>query len=626
MTHPKPVMHTDVLVVGAGPAGLCAAREARRYGVDVLLIDDKEHAGGQLIKQTHMFFGSRLERAGVRGIDIATEMIDEYTASGGELLTSAIAVGIYDDGVVGVLHNDTDFIRVHAKKIILACGAYENILPFPNSDLPGVYGAGGFQTLMNIDGVLPGKKVLMVGAGNIGLIVAYQLLQAGGNVVAVIDAAPHIGGYDVHAAKIRRMGVPILLSHTILSAAGTGKVERATLVQVDESFKEIPATAFSVECDAICIAVGLSPLSETLFNAQCDMRYVPALGGYVAFHYDTMKTSRDDIYIAGDMTGIEEASAAMVEGKIAGCAAAAAVTRQDCSEALAQHRAQLALLRKGPFGDKVRQGKRHLWGISTPDEESGRARMPKEKSFPLTEGSHVVMECFEEIPCNPCEEACHTHAIHVGQDITQLPQLETDKCGGCGICLTRCPGLAIFLVNMDYSDTHAEITIPYEVLPIPKEGDQWHALDRDGAKLCDARVTSVRTAKSFDRKYLVSFVVEKNYANDARHIVPDAAQNTLVKLPPEPCDIDPIICRCEDITLSRIEKTIDEGYHTFNELKRVLRTGMGPCQGKSCQRVIQQILARKLGGTPEMYAPMTVRAPIKPVSFETMARVAEEDV
>lgn len=615
------VIHTDVLVVGGGPAGLCAAIEARKCHVDVLLIDDKNKLGGQLIKQTHMFFGSRLERAGVRGIDIANELIAEYSDAGGNTLTNAIAVGFYDDGMVGVLHNNTDFIRVYPKKCIIASGAYENMLPFPNSDLPGVYGAGGFQTLMNIDGVLPGKKVLMVGAGNIGLIVSYQLLQAGGDVVAVIDAAPRVGGYDVHAAKIQRMGVPILLSHTIRSAGGNGKVERATIVRVDENFKEISGTECGVECDAICLAVGLSPLAEALFNAGCNMRFIPSLGGYVAEHDATMKTSHDSMYVAGDISGIEEASAAMVEGKIAGVAAAAAVTGENLTERISAHQEQLARLRKGPFGEKVREGKRLLWGIDSPDTDAGRPRMPHEKSFPVSEGTHVVMECFEEIPCNPCEESCKSHAIDIGDDITQLPQLKTEKCGGCGVCLTRCPGLAIFLVDMEYSKTRAEITIPYEILPVPNEGETWQALDRSGKIICAAEITQVRTAKAFDKKYLVSFTVDKQFANDARHVIPDGKKTELKKIPAENLADDPVICRCEDIRLSTIEEAIDGGCHTFNELKRVLRVGMGPCQGKTCQRIVLQILARKLGGNPADYAPMTIRAPLKPVSFDTMARV-----
>ncbi len=127
---------------------------------------------------------------------------------------------LYEDGVISIEQNEK-YIKIKPQSIIVATGASEKFLTFPNNDLPGIYGAGAVQTLMNVYGVAPGKNVVMVGAGNIGLIVSYQLMQAGINVKAIIDASPKIGGYLVHASKIRRMGIPILTSHTVKYAHGT---------------------------------------------------------------------------------------------------------------------------------------------------------------------------------------------------------------------------------------------------------------------------------------------------------------------------------------------------------------------------------------------------------------------
>ena len=126
------------------------------------------------------------------------------------------------------------YFKAKPKKVVVATGALEKLIPFLGNDLPGVYGAGAVQTLMNVYGVKPAKRVLMVGAGNIGLIVSYQLLQAGVDVVAIVEFAPKVGGYWVHAAKVRRLGVPIYLRHTVKRAIGESAVEGAVIQAVDE--------------------------------------------------------------------------------------------------------------------------------------------------------------------------------------------------------------------------------------------------------------------------------------------------------------------------------------------------------------------------------------------------------
>lgn len=613
------VLTPQVLVIGGGPAGLCSGIEACRAGVEVLVIDDKDRPGGQLIKQTHMFFGSKQERAGIRGVDIAGELLEEFRILGGQMMTEAMALGLFEDGSVGVLHRDQRFLRILPEKIIIATGAYENALAFPNCDLPGVYGAGGFQTLMNTDGVLPGKKVLMVGAGNIGLIVSYQLLQAGGDVVAVVEATPNVGGYWVHAAKIKRAGIGILLQHSIKSVGGDGHVEHATIVKLKD-LKEIPGSEFTVECDAVCLSVGLSPLTELFFNAGCRMKYISALGGYVPEHDDNMMTSNEDIFVAGDASGIEEASAAMVEGKIAGCVAAGSLDGSDLFDKVEGFKKQLAALRSGPFGSKVLQGKFDLWGRSYKDMQHP-PRTFVEPSVHFEKGTRLVFECSENIPCNPCEESCRQGAIHIGHDINAIPVYDPDKCNACGICLTRCPGLCIFMINKDFSDDRAEITIAYELLPVPEQGQIWWALDREGVFLCQAEITKVRSTKAFDRKALVSFAVPKNFSDNARHIAPVKELKKLQSIDLTPEDSDPVVCRCEDIRLSQVEQAIEAGYDSFDEIKRILRVGMGPCQGKTCQRIILGVLSRKLGVPVDQLAPMRVRSPIKPVSIEVMAKV-----
>ncbi|MEW5865901.1 MAG: NAD(P)/FAD-dependent oxidoreductase [Bacillota bacterium] len=349
---------TEVCVIGAGPAGLCATIAARDMGAHVTLVDSQDRPGGQLVKQTHKFFGSRGQFAGKRGIDIArllAERIENDPLV--EIMLDATVVGFYDDGALGIEKNDAlTFLK--PERVVCATGASERMLAFPNNDLPGVYGAGAVQTLMNVYGVRPGKAVLMVGAGNIGLIVSYQLMQAGVDVVAVVEAMPQVGGYDVHARKIQRAGVPILTSHTVKAVHGTQVVEGATIWSLDGSFRPIPGTERYFEVDTVCLAVGLTPLSDLLWQAGCKMAYVPELGGHVALRNEDYETSRPGLFVAGDLAGIEEASSAMIEGTIAGLSAAWSLgySAADCELRLAAARAQLEALRRGPKREKVRSG------------------------------------------------------------------------------------------------------------------------------------------------------------------------------------------------------------------------------------------------------------------------------
>jgi sarcosine oxidase subunit alpha len=358
-------------IVGAGPAGLSAAVYAGRLGVESVVVDENEVPGGQLIKQTHMFFGSLEHYARVRGVDIGTQLCRELEKCPSKLLTGTTVLGLYtDDPPWKTLSLMKNGVRgeLRARTVVLATGASENMLAFENCDLPGVYGAGAVQTLMNVYGVAPGERVLMVGAGNIGLIVGYQLLQAAVDVAAVIDAMDEIGGYHVHAAKIRRMGVPILTSHTILSAGGTDRVERATISRVDSDWQPVEGTERTIDVDTICLAVGLTPNCELASMAGCDDEYVPELGGLVSAHDADLETSVPGVFIAGDASGIEEASTAMLEGRLAGLAAVerleVEVDREKLLAMKEEAASGLSELRAGPFGDRPRLGKERMLALA----------------------------------------------------------------------------------------------------------------------------------------------------------------------------------------------------------------------------------------------------------------------
>jgi sarcosine oxidase subunit alpha len=352
---------TELAIVGGGPAGLSAALTASKLGLAPMLIDDNPVLGGQLIKQTHKFFGSRNLYCGTRGIDIAGILAREIAATKTQVLKNASAIGYYPGKILAVVQEDR-FLKVQAERIVFATGAAENTIAFPGNDLPGVVGAGAVQTMMNVYGVRPGRRVLMVGAGNIGLIVSYQLLQAAIDVACVVEVLPRIGGYHVHAAKLARLGVPILTSHTIARALGTEDVNGAVIARVDRQFRVVPRSKRRLKLDTICLAVGLAPLTELLGQAGCRMYYVPELGGNVAWHDRNLETSVPGLYVAGDSSGIEEASTAMLEGRLAGAAAFESLKGKtdESAKIIEEARDELACIRQGPFGEKARAGKQRL--------------------------------------------------------------------------------------------------------------------------------------------------------------------------------------------------------------------------------------------------------------------------
>jgi sarcosine oxidase subunit alpha len=353
----------DLTIVGSGPAGMMAAIAAAKQGVpSILLVDENHIIGGQLVKQTHKFFGSKEEKAGVRGIDIAENLMDEIKSYKNiKFMLETTVVGCYNGNknhnliAVKRLKDGDQLFEINSKKVIFACGAMENMLAFPGNDLPGVYGAGGVQTLMNVYGVRPGKKVVMVGAGNVGLIVSYQLLQANVKVDRIVEIMPKIGGYHVHAAKVRRCGVPIYTSHSIKEVYGKEKVEGVIVVKIDSKFQPIPGTEEKIPCDTVCIAVGLTPSIRLLEQLGTETEFIPEAGGHVVVHDSSMQTKIKGLYIAGDSSGIEEASTAMIEGELAGISAATSLGYDKNAQKLKNKcKKELIGFRSGPFGEKPR--------------------------------------------------------------------------------------------------------------------------------------------------------------------------------------------------------------------------------------------------------------------------------
>lgn len=227
------------------------------------------------------------------------------------------------------------------------------------------------------------------------------------------------------------------------------------------------------------------------------------------------------------------------------------------------------------------------------DTELASVLPPQER---LAKGPVAVIECVQEIPCNPCEKACPFGAITVGQDITARPVIDLDKCRGCGLCISRCPGLAIFVVAV--GETEATITLPYEYLPLPAAGDTVDALDRSGKPVGKARVVKVNTAASLEGTAVVTLAVPPALANIVRNFRPRGRDEVY-------------ICRCNEVSESEIRQAVREGARTVAAVKLATRAGMGLCQGRTCRRLVSRIIAEETGRHPADILPATSRPPVR---------------
>ena len=543
---PVRTVETDVLVIGGGPAGITSALELAPHGADIIIVDDKHQLGGKLILQTHSFFGTVEDCfAGTRGIDIAERLARDVGSYGNiQVMLDSTAVACYRDRKIGVVGPD-EYLLVSPKRLLIAAGAREKALAFPGCDLPGVYGAGAFQTLVNRDLIRPSERILIVGAGNVGLIAAYHALQAGIGVVAVIEAMPEVGGYKVHQDKIRRLGVPVWTSHTVKCASGKERVESVTVVALNGEFTPIEGSERTLEADTVLIAVGLDPVKEL---------------------YDQAVRFGMDVYSAGDAYEIAEASAAIFSGKMAGRRIARSLGREaDIPE---EWQRRWELLKSNPG-----------------DIHTLKTRIPASGLFP-------VIRCIEEIPCDPCIHVCPKDMIKIeGDPVLGLPRVVKDECTGCMLCVAACPGLAITLVDLRGDGPDGVVVIPFELQDsVVGVGDTVDAVDMDGGFVTKAEVTKVTRKKTYDRTLLITLKVPREKAAEVAGLrVQDPSSGEPAGSPDAKClDDDVIVCRCERVKAGDIRRLIRSGVRDLNQLK-TLRCGMGACGGKTCQSLIMRL-------------------------------------
>ena len=297
----------QLAIVGGGPAGLAAAIAAREAGLqDILIIERGEALGGILNQCIHAGFGLHTFGQELTGPEYAQRFIHRVEAMEIPYLLGTMVLDINENKVLTVTGRETGLIQIQAEAIVLAMGCRERprgALNIPGTRPAGIYSAGTAQRLVNMEGYLPGKNVVILGSGDIGLIMARRMTLEGAKVHAVAEVMPYSGGLKRNIVQcLDDFDIPLLLSTTVVDIQGEGHIESVTLAQVDERRKPIPGTEQVIPCDTLLLSVGLLPENELSLSAGVALDGVT--GGPVVG--DDLSTSLPGVFACGNVLHVHD--------------------------------------------------------------------------------------------------------------------------------------------------------------------------------------------------------------------------------------------------------------------------------------------------------------------------------
>ncbi|OIK10546.1 sarcosine oxidase subunit alpha [Bacillus sp. MUM 116] len=344
----------DVLIVGAGPAGISASIVCARAGLNVKVVDEFVRAGGRLLGQLH----EEPNRKWWNGIEIAERLVAEARVLGVEFEMGVSVYNLKQLGDEWKVYTTKETVRV--KALLLATGAAETALPIAGWTLPGVMSIGAAQVMTNVHRVRPGQRGVIVGVNILSTAIARELVLAGvevesmllpakslmteedgdpGKVMESLLRVAHLapskilrfGSGLMKSASMKRLGlkfypksgfrvwgIPVKLRQAVVEIAGSKQVEGVRVVDIDVEGNPVEGSERLIAADFVCIAGGLYPLVELAAVAGCSFRYIEELGGHVPVHNEKMKTGLKGLYVAGNITGIESAKVAIAQGEVAG--------------------------------------------------------------------------------------------------------------------------------------------------------------------------------------------------------------------------------------------------------------------------------------------------------------------
>lgn len=446
----------DLVVVGAGPAGLSAAVLASYYELSTIVIDSYPEPGGQYLKQSASEFTMMVDED-----DKGRDLLEDLAKSSARLISGAIVWGIFpegDDYLLCLYGPDGTPRRLQARKVILAPGAYDRPVPFPGWTLPGVITAGAALTMVKNQHLLPGRRVLLSGSGPLQWVLASQLISGGAEVVGILDANPFpLKGWkylDVFLGQMGRMlegwnarqvmrkaGVSVRWKHTVRRVEGDGRVERAVFGPLDGGDDETAAV------DTVCLGYGFLPSIQLSRQVGCEHYYDVQLGVYLPVRDEWLQTSLPGIFVAGDGAGIGGKDVAQAEGRL--CAMGAA-TQLD-----------------------VKIPKTHLQAVRLEWMKQKRFASVLDDLFPfppemweLLAGDTLICRC-EEVTVNEVRQA-------VVDGATTVNAIKNLTRTGMGRCQARmCGNLVMHVAARELGKREDEVGFFYPhppVLPVPLDG------------------------------------------------------------------------------------------------------------------------------------------------------------
>lgn len=300
-------MKYDLVIVGGGPAGLAAAIAAKDNGIDSILIIERDRELGGILNQCiHNGFGLHTFKEELTGPEYASRFIVQVEERGIEYKLNTMVMDISNDKVVTAMNSTDGMFTVEAKAVVLAMGCRERsrgALNIPGYRPAGIFSAGTAQCLVNIEGYMPGRRVVILGSGDIGLIMARRMTLEGAKVLAVAELMPYSGGLKRNIVQcLNDFDIPLYLSHTVVDIQGKERVEGITIAEVGPDRKPIPGTEIHYDCDTLLLSCGLLPENELSKTAGVDLS--PITSGPVV--NDSLETNIPGVFACGNVLHVHD--------------------------------------------------------------------------------------------------------------------------------------------------------------------------------------------------------------------------------------------------------------------------------------------------------------------------------
>jgi NADPH-dependent 2,4-dienoyl-CoA reductase/sulfur reductase-like enzyme len=314
------IKNIDVLIIGAGPAGLAAAKSACEEGAENIVIIERDSSVGGILQQCiHPGFGLSYFKEELTGPEYYSKFYDELDHSKIKIILNSMVLNISKDGEVTAVSSEHGLLNLKPKSVVLAMGCRERTrsnIRIPGTRPAGVYTAGAAQRLVNRQNLMVGKKVIILGSGDIGMIMARRMTLEGANVVAVVELMDFLAGLTRNKVQcLDDFNIPLYLAHTITRIVGKDRVEGVYIAQVDENKRPIKETEKFYECDTLLLSVGLIPENELTNDVELEMSKITK--GPVVNQY--MQTSQSNIFACGNVVHVNDlVDNVSVESEVAG--------------------------------------------------------------------------------------------------------------------------------------------------------------------------------------------------------------------------------------------------------------------------------------------------------------------